>query len=162
MVLASFLLYRNVKEQSQKFRFLKVTLITIFTLATFGASAYEMATTYEIPTYTVGTNTESTFLQSFTQAGGKTIVFIFSPTCPHCADKVEEINKIATQTKYDRILGIYGKMDNEKAIDNFKQSTKPNFDIVEFPLDSVLKATRSYPYFLILENNRIIRTSSNP
>jgi protein-disulfide isomerase len=110
MVLASFWLYRNAKEQSQKFRVLKVILITVFTLATLGASAYEIATTYEIPTYTVGTKTESTFLQSFTQEDAKTLVFVFSPSCPHCAEKVKDLNEIVEQKKYADVLGIYGRL----------------------------------------------------
>jgi hypothetical protein len=162
MILISFWLYKSAVVKNRKFSILKASLISIFTLATFTASAYEMATTYSLPVYTIGKETSNSFLEPLNKEQGKTLVFVFSPLCPHCADKVEELNTIKREGVYAKVVGIFGEGSGEGAINDFKVKNKPVFEIIKFPLDSVIKATRQYPYFLTLENKKITRVSNNP
>lgn len=156
MLIASYWLWISSKNEKVKWARLKVGLITIFFLATFSTSAYEMATAYSVPVYTIGTVTKGTFIESIVPRQGKTVLFVFSPQCPHCIEIVGHVNEVEKQKKYNKVKGVYAKGYPTEIVEKFISTTNPTFELTTIPYDSLSKVTRHFPYFLFVEEGKIV------
>lgn len=84
------------------------------------------------------------------------LVFIFSPSCPHCWDATENVKAFKESGLVDE---IYGMVSQEaiyaKDVPMYKERFKPNFEVTLIPHNSLLQMTNAFPKILFIKNNTV-------
>ena len=84
-------------------------------------------------------------------------LFFFSPNCPHCKNKIPEINQIS-KINNNKILGILKKdFDNVKYQTLIKDSLKINFDLLFLKKKKFLSITKRIPVLMHIKNDIIYK-----
>ena len=84
---------------------------------------------------------------------GPTVLFYFSPTCPHCQDVMPTVNTLAEETGH-LWLGVASSRATGLEIERFKAEYKPRFEILHDDLNASFAnamSVRSTPSIYIVE-----------
>lgn len=81
------------------------------------------------------------------------LVFVFSPTCPHCWDATENVKSYKEVGLVDEVYGVVvqGTQGTPMYIERFR----PNFEIKEIPQADILRLTNAYPKIFYVTRNTI-------
>jgi hypothetical protein len=81
------------------------------------------------------------------------LVFVFSPTCPHCWDATENVKAYKEVGLVDEVYGVVvqGAQGSAMYVERFK----PNFEIKEIPQADILRLTNAYPKIFYVTRNTI-------
>ena len=82
------------------------------------------------------------------------LVFAFSYTCPHCVNSIGNLSQYERTGVVDKVISLTAR--NEKAQAVFNDFFEPDFEIIEFSKDSMLKLTRELPVSYYIRNDSII------
>lgn len=153
MLAGSYFIWKTASEYEyniMKFKALKLGVSMLFGFIAFLVLGFELKSTYSELSIRQNADLQKTFLGKYVQPSQRQILFIFSPSCPHCLSMTDKINKM----KLDNIklVGLYPDVADKKDIDAFKLKKSPKFDIVPVKKDSLRLVTRSLPTFLVVEN----------
>jgi len=81
------------------------------------------------------------------------LVFVFSPTCPHCWDATENVKSYKEVGLVDEIYGVV--MAGSQGLPMYKERFQPNFEVREVPQAEILRLTNSYPKIFFVSKNTI-------
>ena len=85
--------------------------------------------------------------------GKRYLVFVFSPTCPHCWDATENVKAYKEIGLVDEIYGVVVAGAQGTAM--YAERFKPNFEIKEIPQADILRLTNAYPKIFFVTRNTI-------
>jgi hypothetical protein len=83
---------------------------------------------------------------------GKTVVYIFSPTCGHCWNSTENVKSIKEIPQFSNLVGV---TFNDVDIADYVAAMQPNFEIVNYPTDELHNYVKEVPVLLILNNGKV-------
>jgi uncharacterized membrane protein YphA (DoxX/SURF4 family) len=150
MILMSYRLFVQDRNYDQsRIELLKLFVSLAFGLATLLLSSQELLLRYKLATYHPGKNINKTFIGQFLKnSEEESLIFLFSPNCEHCIAITPKIIDKAKGGEYNRIIGLYPKELPDSLISNYNNRFKPNFPLYPVPYDSIIKFTKSVPFFV--------------
>lgn len=83
---------------------------------------------------------------------GKSVIFIFSPSCGHCWNATENVKSIKNIPEFSNLIGM---TFNDADISGYVTAMQPNFEILHYPTAALYDEVKEVPILLILENGRI-------
>lgn len=81
-------------------------------------------------------------------------VFLFSYSCPHCYNSVENLKQYERLEVADKIIAISYETDSAN-MKKFNEIFQPNFQIKNYPLKQFFKLTNKFPVSYYIKNNKI-------
>ncbi len=81
------------------------------------------------------------------------LVFVFSPTCPHCWDATANVKAYKEIGLVDEIYGVV--VQGTQGTPMYVERFKPNFEIKEIPQADILRLTNAYPKIFYVTRNTI-------
>ena len=82
------------------------------------------------------------------------LVFVFSPTCPHCWDATENVKAYKESGIVDDIYGVVSDM-NQGGLPMYVERFQPNFVPKVVPQADIIRMTNAYPKIFYVRNNTI-------
>lgn len=82
------------------------------------------------------------------------LVFVFSPTCPHCWDASENVKAYKESGVVDEIYGVVSDM-NQGGLPMYVERFQPNFVPKVVPQADIIRMTNAYPKIFYVRNNTI-------
>jgi len=103
---------------------------------------------------------ENTPLKEFitTSKDSTYLVFVFSYTCPHCLNSIENLKQYEASGAVDKVIGI--AMENPAAEKQFREFFKPEFQITDFSSNIVFRLTKTFPRAYYIRNDSLISVLS--
>lgn len=86
------------------------------------------------------------------------LVFVFSYSCPHCLNSIENLKQYEASGFVDKVIGI-ALTDSIKA-KKFHEIFEPNFSIQEYPAKTLFKLTKTFPQTYLIKNDSIVLSFS--
>ncbi len=101
-------------------------------------------------------NVSQTALASLTnfEANRRYLVFIFSPTCPHCWDATENVKAYKETGLVDEVIGVIAV--GSQGLEVYNERFRPNFEVRQVPTNDILRLTEGYPKALFIRNNTVM------
>ena len=87
------------------------------------------------------------------EEGKRYLVFVFSPTCPHCWDATENVKSYKEIGLVDEIYGVV--VQGAQGTPMYVERFKPNFEIKEIPQADILRLTNAYPKIFFVTRNTV-------
>jgi len=81
------------------------------------------------------------------------LVFVFSYTCPHCLNSIENLKQYQSQKLVDKIIGLAVQDSVTEAI--FTQNFQVEFPIKKYSSKTVTSLTTKFPTAFYIKNNMI-------
>jgi hypothetical protein len=81
------------------------------------------------------------------------LVFVFSPTCPHCWDATENVKAYKEVGLVDEIYGVV--VQGAQGTPMYVERFQPNFEIKQIPQADILRLTNAYPKIFYVTRNTI-------
>jgi uncharacterized membrane protein YphA (DoxX/SURF4 family) len=81
-------------------------------------------------------------------------VFVFSYTCPHCYNSVENLKQYEYLGVADKVIAL-SFAQGEAAMSRFNEIFKPNFQIKNYPHKELFRLTNQFPVSYYIKNNVI-------
>lgn len=109
---------------------------------------------YEKSNIQTGEQVNITFLHYFSDeiSEGRSLVFIFRPTCSHCWDAIENIKSIKNIPEFNNVIGITYQDADTSA---FMKEMHLNFKVYKYPTDELSNVVAEIPILLVLENGKV-------
>jgi len=85
---------------------------------------------------------------------GRTVIFIFSPTCSHCWNATENVKSIKRIPEFNNLIGV---TFNDADLSGYNEAMQPNFEIINYPTHELYDVIKEVPILLILENGKVER-----
>ncbi|MDR1552886.1 MAG: DoxX family protein [Prevotellaceae bacterium] len=82
------------------------------------------------------------------------LVFVFSYSCPHCYNSVENLKEYEQSGMVDRIVGLSFTADTA-VMNKFNDIFKPNFQIKNYHHSQLFQLTNNFPVSYYISNNRV-------
>ncbi|MDR2293437.1 MAG: DoxX family protein [Prevotellaceae bacterium] len=81
-------------------------------------------------------------------------VFVFSYSCPHCYNSVENLKKYEQAGIADRVIGLSFAADTS-AVNKFYGIFNPNFQIKNYHYRQLFRLTNRFPVSYYISNNKV-------
>lgn len=151
MLTLSFLLFKR-HTNIQKWESWKFGVALALGVITFSITGFEMKNTYTILSIKKGTNLKTTFLWKYLEDNdSKQLIFFFSPICPHCLTTTPKINDYLIKNAVEVVVGLYPDSIKEEDVRKYRDSTKPNFELIAVKSDSLRMVIRANPTVFLIE-----------
>jgi uncharacterized membrane protein YphA (DoxX/SURF4 family) len=82
------------------------------------------------------------------------LVFVFSYTCNHCLNSIENLKQYESSGAVDRVVGI--ALQDSTAEQKFREIFKPAFAIKNYPAPMLTNITSSLPIAYYIKNDTIV------
>ena len=79
-------------------------------------------------------------------------VFVFSYSCPHCYNSIENLKQYERLGVADKVLALSFTVDST-IIERFNDIFKPNFQINNYPPEQLFRLTNQFPVSYYIQNN---------
>lgn len=79
------------------------------------------------------------------------LVFVFSYTCPHCLNSIENLKQYEKTETVDKVIGLALNDSVHNAV--FKQNFNPKFEIKNYDLEDITLLAQGLPYVYYIKNN---------
>lgn len=150
----SLLLYLKSEKNTTKTPIWKAIILTIATGTSLSVTAHEFVYGKGslLKEYSLVSNT---VLSKYTKSKGLNAYFIFSPTCPHCIDAIENIKTYVNSGKLNHIQAL--SINNNDSINTeFDKEFQIPFPIKSIKIEDLIKITTKIPVFIIVRNDTIL------
>lgn len=84
------------------------------------------------------------------------LVFVFSYTCPHCLNSIENLKQYEDAGIVGKVIGL--AIENEEAEERFTDFFKPRFPIKNYPAEQIFRLTKEFPLSYYVRNDSIVAT----
>lgn len=150
MISASYFVWKYHSLQPQaKFQNWKFGLVFVFAFIAFIVLGLEVKNTYTEIIVRKGSDLRNTFLRKYVKENQKQLIFIFSPTCPHCLSMTDRIN---TNKMDFEVVGIYPDVIKKGDVEQYQKLKRPRFPIFADKKDSLRLLTRNIPTIFIVKD----------
>lgn len=147
------------KEETETENWKKYFILTVMCLAIF-VSGY----TFRVSIFTKPSKLNERYLNKpvretnlakfiNTSKDSTYLVFIFSYTCPHCLNSIENLKQYERTKTVDRIIGLVAENEKDRLV--FENSFEPNFGIQELSTESVKSLVEVVPTAFFIQNDTI-------
>jgi len=80
------------------------------------------------------------------------LVFVFSYSCPHCYNSIENLKQYERLGVVDKVLALTFLADST-TVEKFNSIFNPNFEIKTYPPKQLFRLTNQFPVSYYVENN---------
>lgn len=84
------------------------------------------------------------------------LVFVFSYTCPHCLNSIENLKQYEDAGIADRVIGL--AIENQEAEKRFTAFFEPQFAIKNYPAKQLFRLSKEFPVAYYVRHDSIVAT----
>jgi len=154
-----FDIWKRNEFQAKTHTWQKVTILIVMILASFtaGYSSLNGFTGNNYTQYQEKTIEENRLNEFISFSNDSTyLVFVFSYTCEHCLNSIENLKQYEKSGVVDKVIGLtWNDSIGEK---NMRENFNPNFSITNYDPMTLFKITNRFPTAYYIKNNRIVLT----
>ena len=156
MIAMSYYIWKQPENQVNR-TVLKTVIAVVFGIVTFAITGFEMKETYVELSIHEGTNLNDTFLKPLTSPNKEQLIFVFSPSCPHCQQATPTINAYKETESVDEVVGIYPNSVPVELLREYKKRSSPDFRMFAVSRESLRSVTRTLPTILLVRKGRVAK-----